>query len=109
MHYLLEPHREAIEALCREYQVTRLELFGSATRADFDDTHSDIDLLVEFAPTADLGPWISRFFELRDALTALLGRHVDLVFAKSLHNPYLIQSVNRDRQLIYASEYPKVA
>jgi predicted nucleotidyltransferase len=37
---------EAICSACREYQVTKLELFGPATSADFDPARSDIDLLV---------------------------------------------------------------
>ncbi len=95
--------REALHALCREYQVTRLELFGSAARDDFDINHSDIDLLVEFAPGTDLGPWMTRFFELRDRLEELLGRRVDLVMAKGIRNPYLMRSINTDRNLLYAA------
>jgi predicted nucleotidyltransferase len=75
---LLEQHLEAIRSLCREYRVTRLEVFGSTTRADFDPQRSDIDLLVEFAPGTDLGPWMARFFELQARLEALLGRKIDL-------------------------------
>ena len=33
---LIEQHREQITALCRQYDVKRLELFGSAARGDFD-------------------------------------------------------------------------
>ena len=94
---------EAIRSLCREYQVTRLELFGSATRADFDPERSDIDILVEFAPGTDLGPWLTRFFELQDNLEAVLGRKVDLVMANGLRNPYLLRSIAQDRTLLYAA------
>lgn len=84
----LEAHqRAALHALCREYHVTRLALFGSAARDDCAVNHSDIDLLVEFAPGTDLGPWMARFFELRDRLEELLGRQVDLVMAQGIHNP----------------------
>ncbi len=94
---------ESIRVLCGEYQVTRLELFGSATRPDFDPERSDIDLLVEFAPDADLGPWLARFFEIQDRLAALLQRKVDLAMAGSLRNPYLIRSIDCDRRLLYAA------
>lgn len=42
--------REAISSACRQHQVQRMHLFGSALRDDFDPGHSDLDLLVEFQP-----------------------------------------------------------
>jgi predicted nucleotidyltransferase len=100
---LIEQNLEAIRLLCHEYQVTRLEIFGSTTRADFDPRRSDIDLLVEFAPGTDLGPWMARFFELQNRLEALLGRKVDLVMTTGVRNPYLLRSINQDRRLLYAA------
>jgi predicted nucleotidyltransferase len=103
MSDLLLQHQEAIRSLCREYGVARLEVFGSATRDDFDPERSDIDLLVDFASGTDLGPWMSRFFELRDRLVALLGRDVDLVMAKGLRNPYLLRAIEQNRRVLYAA------
>lgn len=101
---VLTPHQlQAIHAICRDYHVTRLELFGSATRADFDPQRSDVDVLVEFASETDLGPWMARFWELQHRLEAVLERKVDLVMARNLRNPYLIHSINQDRQLLYAA------
>lgn len=99
----VEQHLEDIRALCREYDVTRLELFGSGTRGDFDPTRSDIDFLVEFAPGTNLGPWMARFFELQDRLASLLGHRVDLIMTKGIRNPYLIQSIAKDRHVLYAA------
>ncbi|HEY3874387.1 MAG TPA: nucleotidyltransferase domain-containing protein, partial [Candidatus Kapabacteria bacterium] len=45
----LEVDRTKLEALCREYHVKRLALFGSALRGE-DTPGSDLDLLVEFEP-----------------------------------------------------------
>jgi hypothetical protein len=100
---LIEQHLEAISSLCREYRVTRLEIFGSTTREDFDPQRSDIDLLVEFAPGTDLGPWMARFFELQNRLEVLLGRKVDLIMATGLRNPYLLRSINQDRRVLCAA------
>ena len=47
---VLENKRDAIVALCRQYGVVRLDVFGSALRDDFRPGESDVDLLVEFAP-----------------------------------------------------------
>lgn len=38
MHPLVAAKRAEIEALCRRYKVSRLELFGSATGPAFDPT-----------------------------------------------------------------------
>lgn len=72
---------EAIELLCRRYDVLRLEQFGSASTDRFDQRRSDIDLLVKFVGDAQLGPWLSRYFELKEALEDVWGRRVDLVMA----------------------------
>ena len=36
MHPIVEEHRAEVEALCREYRVRRLDVFGSAVRGGFD-------------------------------------------------------------------------
>jgi predicted nucleotidyltransferase len=100
---VISQHLEDIRALCREYGVVRLDIFGSATREDFESQRSDIDLLVEFAPETDLGPWMARFFELQERLETLLGRKVDLVMAKGVRNPYLLRSIDQDRRVLYAA------
>jgi predicted nucleotidyltransferase len=103
MRDVIQQHLGTIRALCREYGVVRLDIFGSATREDFDSQRSDIDLLVEFAPGTDLGPWMARFFELQERLEAVLGRKVDLVMAAGLRNPYLLRAIEQDRRVLYAA------
>ena len=100
---LIEHHLDAIRALCREFEVSRLEIFGSAATDDFDPDRSDVDFLVEFAPETDLGPWMKRYFDLKERLEQLLGRPVDLVMVGALRNPYFIRSVNESRQVLYAA------
>ncbi len=102
MHAAVESKREELAALCRQFGVKRLEVFGSAARNDFDESRSDIDLLVEFAERPDtrgLGP----FFSLKDALERLFARPVDLVEASAVRNPYIRADIDRHRQLLYAT------
>lgn len=99
---LVEPNLEAIRALCREFGVLRLELFGSAATGEFDPVRSDLDFLVAYPSAYDFGSWLSRQFELQDRLAALLGRPVDLVMAGGLRNPYVIRSIDQTRRLLYA-------
>ena len=68
---------DALADICRRHGVSRLEVFGSATRDDFDSASSDADFLVTFQPAArsDIGA----LDDLKESLEALLGRPVDLV------------------------------
>lgn len=100
---LIQEHVAEIRALCREYGVVRLEVFGSAATGEFDPETSDVDFLIEYAPDADLGPWLKHYFELRRRLADLLGRPVDLVMVGALRNPYFIRSVDQSRRLLYAA------
>jgi len=110
MSALFEEKAELVADLCRRFNVLRLELFGSACTQDFDPAHSDLDFLVEFVPGQDLGPWMSRWFELQAELSALLGRRVDLVMTSALRDPWFRRQADQTRTLIFdASQVPKVA
>ena len=68
--------KDKIEDFCRRNHIVRLSFFGSVLRDDF-TPGSDVDVLVEFEPTARIG-----FFELYDIeqeLSSLLGgRKIDV-------------------------------
>jgi predicted nucleotidyltransferase len=102
MNAVVQEKRAEIEALCREHAVERLFLIGSATGAEFDATKSDVDFLVVFRAQARSG-YDDVFFRLLEKLEALFGRPVDLIEARTLKNPYMIASVNRTKQLLYAA------
>jgi predicted nucleotidyltransferase len=98
----IEVHREELGALCRRFNVRRLDLFGSAARGDFDLEKSDIDFLVEFDRSAPRHPF-DACFGLKEALEELLGRPVDLVEAGAVRNPYLKASIEESREKVYAT------
>jgi predicted nucleotidyltransferase len=86
MHSMIEAKRPEIAALCRRFQVRRLEVFGSAARGnDFDPGRSDADFLVEFEPESGLPP-LEQYVGLAAALEALLGRPVDLVEREAIED-----------------------
>jgi len=91
---------EAIPALCRRFHVQRLDLFGSATDGRFDPRHSDVDFLVVFNELPG-GAYADAYFGLRDALTKLFGREVDLLTEAALANPYLRRRVETQRQRLF--------
>jgi uncharacterized protein len=102
MNKLIESRREAVAELCRRYGVIQLEVFGSAVRQDFDETTSDIDLLVRFDDARAPG-YADRYLEFAESMEALLGRGVDLVTQRSLRNPLLIRAIEPERETIYAA------
>ena len=102
MRFEIDQKRDAIAALCRQYGVARLEVFGSAARGvDFDPERSDFDFLVEFEPS-ELSP-LEQFFGFAEALEDVLGRPVDLVEPSAIRNPYLRAAINRSREVVYGS------
>ena len=102
MHPAIAQHRLGISAICQRYRIRRLEVFGSAARAvDFDPASSDADFLVEFA--TDASPGLNSFFGAKADLEKLLGRCVDLVEPGAVRNPYVLASINRNREAVYAA------
>jgi predicted nucleotidyltransferase len=99
---LIASKRSAIAELCARHHVSRLSLFGSAARDDFDISTSDIDLLVTFAPTAHVN-YADNYFQFLEELEATLGRRVDLVSESAVKNPYLLRSINADQVQLYAA------
>jgi uncharacterized protein len=95
----LEELKKVAEPACREFQVKRLDLFGSLARGGA-TAKSDVDLLVEFKEP-DLHP-AKRFFGLLHHLEDVLGCEVDLLTLSGLRNPYFRHRVLKDRVNIYA-------
>jgi len=100
---LIIQSRDAIEQLCQRFNVSRLEVFGSAADGTFDPDRSDVDFLIEFLPGQDLGPWLAHYFDFKAELESLLGKRVDLVMPKAMKSPFFIREANRTRQLLYAA------
>jgi predicted nucleotidyltransferase len=67
--------RERIAEFCRRHQVRRLALFGSVLRDDF-RPDSDVDVLVDFAPSARAG--LFEMARMEAELADLIGRRIDL-------------------------------
>ena len=102
MHPAIAQHRSGISDICQRYHVRKLEVFGSAARADdFDPATSDADFLIEFVHGVQ--PDLRSFYGAKAELEQLLGRSVDLVEPGAVRNPYVLASINRHREAIYAA------
>ena len=89
-----------IAALCRQYRVHELLLFGSALRDDF-RPDSDVDLLVEFEPGTRVT--FITLGQMEQELEVLLGRKVDLVPKNGL-KPLIRDEVIRSSWVLYADD-----
>ena len=90
---------QALAEFCQRNQIRELALFGSFLRHDFGPT-SDIDVLVEFEPDAEVG--FLTLARLQRELTDLLGRPVDLVPKAGL-KPMSRDQVLADAATVYAN------
>ncbi|HAF70629.1 MAG: DNA polymerase beta domain protein region [Acetothermia bacterium 64_32] len=88
-----------IAAFCRRYKVRRLSLFGSVLREDF-GPKSDIDMLVEFEPGAQVG--FLTLSRMARELSTILGRPVDLVPRSGL-KPAIRDAILKEEHVIYAT------
>ena len=86
----IEVDARSFADFCRRNQIRRLAFFGSVLREDF-TPESDVDVLVEFAPAADIG--LFEFVDLQHELSELLGRAIDL------HTPAGLSHFFRERVL----------
>lgn len=96
---LIEVEEKKLAEICRRYCVRELSVFGSAARREM-RPDSDIDLLVEFLPEAEIG--LLEHAGLMLELSELLGRRVDLVSKRGL-KPRIRDSIIREARQIYAA------
>ncbi len=96
---LLERNSNQIKKLCAMYSVSELYTFGSIVNGNY-TSQSDIDFLVSFS-NVNLEDYADNYFDLKFALEDLLKRKIDLLEAKALKNPYLIQTINASKKEIY--------
>jgi predicted nucleotidyltransferase len=92
-------HKAGIAELCRRYRIKDLSLFGSAARGEM-GPDSDIDLLVEFLPGANVS--LLRHFSAERELSELLRRKVDLVSKRALREPLRREIIPQARLLYEA-------
>ena len=92
-----------LEEFCTRWKIAKLELFGSALRADFRDD-SDLDLLVTFDPDA---AWsLLDHVRMERELSEMVGRKIDLVSRRAVeasHNTIRRSSILGGAVTVYVS------
>jgi len=88
---ILENKKVDLQNICRLLGIKRLYAFGSAVSGKFRDNIES--LTVE--------EYTNNYFELQYKLRDLFKREIDIVTEPSLSNPYFIESINKNKGLIY--------
>ena len=96
---MLSIEKNKISELCKNHNVEKLYIFGSATNENF-SSKSDVDLLVSFKDF-DLANYFTNYISLKENFKKLFKRDVDLLEEQTLKNPILINSINKNKELIY--------
>jgi len=96
---LVEKNIVKVRDLCKKHSVERLFVVGSVLTERFQKS-SDIDFIVDFQGI-DLYDYADNYFDLKFSLEKLFKRDVDLLEDKAISNPYLRQSLDLSKQLIY--------
>ena len=94
----IEDIKKVAESACRDFNVKRLDVFGSTARGT-SAASSDVDLLVEFRDPKNRPA--KRFFGLLHRLEDSLGCDVDLLTLGSLRNPYFRKRILGERVPVY--------
>lgn len=89
-----------IRRLCETHRVKSMYAFGSVVTGKF-NAESDVDLLVRFSEI-EFGKYVDNYYDLKFSLEDLFKRKVDLLEEQALKNPYFVENVNQQKQLIYA-------
>lgn len=96
---LVERNIETLKKLCVKYNVLKLYIFGSMQSDKFRED-SDIDFLVTF-DKVDLEEYADNYFDFKFSLADLFNRKIDLLEEKAIKNPYLKQSIDNTKELLY--------
>ena len=85
--------------MCEKHKVRHLFAFGSVLTSRFSD-RSDVDLVVDFEniPVED---YAKNYLDLKDSLSLVFERDVDLLEEKAIRNPILRRNIDNSKLQIY--------
>ncbi len=96
---LIERNIVKLKKLCNKYNVATLYVFGSVISGRYRED-SDIDFLVTF-DKIELNKYADNYFDFKFSLEDLFNRDIDLLEEKAIKNPFLKQSIDNTKELIY--------
>jgi uncharacterized protein len=107
-HSIIKKNIPQLIELCQKYEVDKLFVFGSAATGKFKVKTSDLDFIAVINPEKLPEERGEAIMNLWDELEKLFGRKVDLITKLPIRNPYLRESVDATKQLIYDRQNEKI-
>jgi len=104
---VVEQNMNQVSKLLEQHKVDSMYLFGSVLTDNFTPT-SDIDFLVNFGQV-ELKDYFDNYIGLKTGLEQFFNRSVDLVEEKTVRNPVLRRSIDRNKKLIYGRAHREMA
>lgn len=101
MQALIEKRKEELTNICKMLGISRLYAFGSVVTPDKFGENSDLDFLISFEESIAPEDYSENYFRLHYKLRELFNREIDIMTENSLSNPYFIESINKNKVLIY--------
>ena len=100
MQKILENRKSELKKICQSLDVKRLYAFGSVMSDKFRED-SDIDFLISFLEDLSIEQYTNNYFSLQYKLRELFDREIDIITERTLSNPFLIESIDETKELIY--------
>ena len=104
---VVEQNINQVSGLLEQHKVENMYLFGSVLTENFTLT-SDIDFLVNFGQV-ELEEYFDNYIGLKTGLEQIFNCSVDLVEEKTVKNPVLRRSIDRNKKLIYGRAHREMA
>jgi len=96
---LIEVYKNEIQRVCERHRVKTLYSFGSVNTRKFTQD-SDIDFVVDFK-IEDPIEYTDNYFDLKFELEKIFNREIDLLESKAIENPFLKESIDKTKVLVY--------
>jgi predicted nucleotidyltransferase len=96
---LIETYKNQIQRLCESHKVKTLYSFGSVNTTKFTQD-SDVDFVVDFK-IEDPIEYTDNYFDLKFELEKIFNRQIDLLESKAIKNPFLKESIDKTKVLVY--------
>ncbi len=92
--------RARIMEFCRKWKTTRMSLFGSVLRDDF-QPDSDVDVMLAFNSNAHWS--LFDIVDMKLELEGIFKRDVDILEEGALKNPIKLRCINENIEVLYES------
>lgn len=102
MSDVFDQKQQKIAAVCKQFGIQKLFVFGSALRDDYRPGESDVDLLVEFQ-AMDITKRVHVYFDVLSALKEVFQSDVDLIMHGAVKNRIIAKEIDRTKRLVYDS------